>query len=299
MSSLARFHRAPLQDFHAQVHTHATALAGGRFHLYAAIDPFTEEDLRDYVEDPLAALPPALLALLPATVYLYLVPYLDQSNGKEKPKPEKHAAKRTVAPRRRAPITAEQAALPPSGTVLMQKPGDKTFWRGVHWLDGTSAVVVLATGSQEIADYHYQFYRHLAMLAAEMAPPELVSPYQGLIREELNLQVHGEVDDERSWQLKQAFLRRRSQVRRDSKEFREYATQSYVDTLTLYLHGICCDIDVEPGPRQLPSRHLRRRLKLLREQFPPPAGYAVFPEELDRMASPAATANLDDTDCPF
>jgi len=156
----------------------------------------------------------------------------------------------------------------------------------------------LATGSQEIADYHFQFYRHLAMLAGEMAPPEQMAAYQGLIREELNLQVHGEVEDERSWQLKQAFLRRRSQVRRDSKEFREYAMQSYVDTLTLYLHGICCDIDVEPGPRQLPSRHLRRRLKLLREQFPPPSGYAVFPEELDRMAPPASSSG-DDSDCPF
>jgi hypothetical protein len=37
---------------------------------------------------------------------------------------------------------------------------------------------------------------------------------------------------------------------------------------------------VDTGPRQLPSRHLRKRLQLLRELFPPPPGYAVFPEEL-------------------
>ena len=58
------------------------------------------------------------------------------------------------------------------------------------------------------------------------------------------------------------------------------ARQSFVDTLTLYLHGICCDIDVDTGPRQLPSRYLRKRLVLLEEVYPPPKGYAVFPEEL-------------------
>jgi hypothetical protein len=48
----------------------------------------------------------------------------------------------------------------------------------------------------------------------------------------------------------------------------------------LYLHGICCDIDVETGPRQLPSRYLRKRLVLLRSLYAPPEGYPVFPEEI-------------------
>ena len=52
------------------------------------------------------------------------------------------------------------------------------------------------------------------------------------------------------------------------------------DTLTLYLHGICCDIDVDTGPRQLPSRYLRKRLKLMQTLYPQPNGYAVFPEDL-------------------
>ena len=51
--------------------------------------------------------------------------------------------------------------------------------------------------------------------------------------------------------------------------------------MTLYLHGICCDIDVEPGPRQLPSRHLRKRLNFFKTLYPPPDGYAVFPEDDD------------------
>jgi hypothetical protein len=44
--------------------------------------------------------------------------------------------------------------------------------------------------------------------------------------------------------------------------------------------GACCDIDVETGPRQMPSRYLRRRLELLLSVFPPPEGYAVLPEQL-------------------
>jgi hypothetical protein len=40
---------------------------------------------------------------------------------------------------------------------------------------------------------------------------------------------------------------------------------------------------VDTGPRQLPSRHLRRRLELLHDIFPPPEGYAVFPAEASRQ----------------
>ena len=100
-----------------------------------------------------------------------------------------------------------------------------------------------------------------------------------LLREELQRGVHGEVDEE-SWRLKQALLRRQTNVRKETKLFRDYARQSFIDTLTLYLHGVCCDIDVETGPRQLPSRYLRKRLNLLYSLYPPPDGYAVFPEHL-------------------
>ena len=54
---------------------------------------------------------------------------------------------------------------------------------------------------------------------------------------------------------------------------REYFRQAFEDTATLYLHGLCCDIDVETGPRQLPTRYLRKRLELLRQLFPPPTGF--------------------------
>ena len=50
--------------------------------------------------------------------------------------------------------------------------------------------------------------------------------------------------------------------------------------MTLYLHGVCCDIDVETGPRQLPSNYLRKRIALLREAFPPPKDYYALPEDM-------------------
>lgn len=131
----------------------------------------------------------------------------------------------------------------------------------------------------DVADYHYQVYNVLAALVTERWSQEIQERFFRILREELGAEIHGEVD-EKSWHLKQALVRRQTNVRRETKLFREYARQSFEDTLTLYLHGTCCDIDVETGPRQMPSRYLRRRLEILVALFPPPAGYAVLPEQL-------------------
>jgi hypothetical protein len=86
--------------------------------------------------------------------------------------------------------------------------------------------------------------------------------------------------DEESWRLKSELTARDRDNFGHSKRCRAYIRRSFIDTLTLYLHGICCDIDVETGPRQLASNMLRKRLRLLRTLFPPPDGYAVLPEDL-------------------
>jgi hypothetical protein len=147
---------------------------------------------------------------------------------------------------------------------------------------GEETVLVFALKDQEVAEYHYRFYHLLATLVGEHWTEDVESAYSRLLREELTADVHGEVD-EPSWRMKQS-IRRGAGGRggaRGGKAFRDYARQSFTDTLTLYLHGICCDIDVDTGPRQLPSRYLRRRLLALEELFPPPKGYAVFPEQLE------------------
>ncbi len=215
---------------------------------YFSTLPVAEDDLRQYLNDPIAAISPSIVAALPA-IGIILAPYIERANGKDG----------DVVSFERPP---EPRHVPCSRLELKD-------------------ITVLALGIKEIevADYHYHFYSAVAGLLADHWPEEARERFFRAIREELNADIHGEVD-EKSWRLKQALARRQTNVRKETKLFREYARQAFEDTLTLYLHGTCCDIDVETGPRQMPSRYLRRRLELLISLFPPPEGYAVLPEQL-------------------
>jgi hypothetical protein len=230
------------------------------FSYFCASVPLSEEDLKEYLEEPVAALPPAVAAALPK-ISILLVPYLERTNGTGAPKASTRDS--------RAKATAEY--------VSIEKPLHGRISAATQLSLGRETVLAFALKDQEVAEYHYRFYHLLATVLGEHWTEDVEASYSRLMRDELNSDVHGEVD-EASWRLKQAL--RRSQAAMSPKAFRAYARQSFIDTLTLYLHGICCDIDVDTGPRQLPSRYLRKRLLLLQELFPPPHGYAVFPEQL-------------------
>ena len=217
---------------------------------YFTAMPVAEEDLKQYLDDPIAALPPAICEMLPS-IGVILVPYLEKANGKE------------------------------GDLVSYERPHDNRHMVASRYITGDAATLVFAIKDEEVSDYHYCFYNAIASLVARRLPAETQESVFRVLREELSSEVHGEVD-EKSWHLKQGLLRRQTNIRRETKLFREYAAQSFEDTATLYLHGICCDIDVETGPRQMPSRYLRKRLELLHSLFPPPEGYAVFPEDLKR-----------------
>ncbi len=225
------------------------------FSYFCASVPMSEEDLKEYLQEPVAALPPSIAAALPK-ISLLLVPYLERARGPEKKKAEPPAAE----------------------YVSIERPPDERLSSYTQLRLGDETVLAFALKDQEVAEYHYRFYHLLATLLADQWSEDAEAKYTRLLREEVSADVHGEVD-EPSWRLKQS-LRRSTSVRK-SKGFREYARQSFADTMTLYLHGICCDIDVETGPRQLPSRYLRKRLQLMEDLFPPPAGYAVFPDQLE------------------
>ncbi len=226
------------------------------FSYFCASVPMSDEDLKEYLEEPIAALPPSISAVLPK-ISIILVPYLERAR--------------------------QSAGGRSSDFICTEKPPENRLsWASQLSLD-KQEVLVFALKDQEVAEYHYRFYRGIAALIEGRCPEDARGRYATLLREEIKATVHGEVDEE-SWRLKQALLRREAVPRANSKAFQEYARQSFIDTLTLYLHGICCDIDVDTGPRQLPSRHLRRRLELLRGIFEPPSGYAVFPEELKEHA---------------
>jgi len=219
----------------------------GKFSYFATF-PVAEEDLRQYLNDPISAVSPAIVAALPK-VGLILAPYLEKGNGKG------------------------------GDTVTVERPAETRYLAVVRRDVDDTTMLAFGIKDVEVADYHYQLYSALAALVAERWPQDVQERFFRTIREELSADVHGEVD-ERSWHLKQALQRRQTNVRKETKLFREYARQAFEDTLTLYLHGTCCDIDVETGPRQMPSRYLRRRLELLISLFPPPEGYAVLPEQL-------------------
>jgi hypothetical protein len=215
---------------------------------YFSTIPIPEEDLRQYLNDPIAAISPAIVSSLPK-VGIILAPYLEKANGKE------------------------------GDCVTFERPVEtRQIMCSIRDVEDTT-ILALGVKDIEVADYHYQFYNALSSIVANRWSSETQERFFRTIREELSAEVHGEVD-EKSWHLKQALLRRQTNVRKETKLFREYARQAFEDTLTLYLHGTCCDIDVETGPRQMASRYLRRRLELLISLYPPPDGYAVLPEQL-------------------
>ena len=220
----------------------------GKFSYFSTL-PIAEEDLRQYLNDPIAAISPAIVAALPHIGH--------------------HPGARIWRRATARAATASPSSGPPSRATFPARAAS------------TKGLLVLALGVKdiEVADYHYQFYNALAGVVADRWPQDVQERFYRTIREELSAEVHGEVD-EKSWHLKQALLRRQTNVRKETKLFRDYARQAFEDTLTLYLHGTCCDIDVETGPRQMPSRYLRRRLELLISLYPPPEGYAVLPEQL-------------------
>jgi len=234
------------------------------FGYFCASLPMSEEMLKEYLEEPVAALPTNIAGMLPR-ISILLVPYLERSGDRGTAKTKSGSAR-----------LGEKVG----EFVVEERPAEgKQSWASEVRFENET-VLMFAFKEQDVAEYHYRLYRRLATLVADNLPAHPWDGYKAAIREELNNGVHGEVDEE-SWQAKQALLRRQNGVKRDTRLFEEYARQSFIDTLTLYLHGICCDIDVETGPRQLPSRHLRKRLNFFKTLYPPPDGYAVFPEDDD------------------
>jgi hypothetical protein len=237
------------------------------FAYFCASVPLSEDDVKEFLEEPVAALPPGLA--LPK-ISILLVPYLERANGSK----ERAAGKERANGKERG----REKTAAGGDFVTMEKPPEGRSSNSAQLNLGDETVLAFALKDQEVADYHYRFYHLLATVLGEQWSEETQTRYSRILREELSADAHGEVD-EPSWRLKQGL--RRSTKGTATRAFHPYAKQSFIDTMTLYLHGICCDIDVDTGPRQLPSRYLRKRLLALEEMFPPPAGYAVFPEQLE------------------
>lgn len=251
MSAPNSLQRLSLKQFADRFRSEMIPL-GSRFCYFAAAVSLTPEDLREYLDEPVAALPPSIASRLPR-VQILLVPYLEKTSE--------------AGARRKFDLL-----------VTTERPDAATSSAVGTVVNGKDAVLAFAVKDTEVADYHYRFYRAIAELVAEL-PTGIPDGFAELLYEEFRHRAHGELD-ENSWQLKQDLEDKDLNPAKPTKRFKQYLRQSFVDTLTLFLHGICCDIDVDTGPRQLASRLIRKRLVLLRSAYPPPEGYAVLPEDV-------------------
>lgn len=247
-SSISLTSRLPVDAFAEQFQREMLPL-NNQYSYFAAL-PLDENQIQQYVQEPISALPPLLSEILPKVRFM-LVPYLERNNSKG------------------------------VDLVTFEKPAENRQVAATSLELGSELFFFLGVKDEDVADYHYTFYNGLASLLSYRLKDTQRERFSRAVREELANEAHGEVE-EKSWRLKQQLLRRQTNLLRDTKLQREYFRQAFEDTATLYLHGLCCDIDVETGPRQLPTRYIRKRLEVLRQMLPPPEGFAVFPEELGR-----------------
>ena len=260
--------KVPLASFVAQCEGQMVPLS--KTLSYFAALPLEENDLRKLLYDPVAAIPPKIGQILPR-LRLALVPYLEkESQDHARNGSDRHdsAASKRASGKNSAPEL-----------VAFTEPNRSRQLASATSEHNGEVFLFLAVKAEDLAEYHYTFYNSLAALVTPRLEAASLERFQALIRDELSIETHGEVD-EKSWRLKEKVTQRKGDPARASKPLQDYFRQAMDDTLTLYLHGLCCDIDVEAGPRQLASRYVRRRLLLLRELFPPPEGFALFPEEL-------------------
>lgn len=254
-------HQVPVDVFLSQCTGEMVPISHA-FSYFSAL-PLSESDLKRWLYDPLAAVPPKIGELIPRLRFL-LVPYLEAEDDGA----EKNGRK-----------TGGSVNRQPAGLVSFRRPAAARRV-GSYFLEHEGETCLfLAVKNQEIADYHYVFYNGLAALVCRYMAPKTRRHFDQLVREELLSETHGEVD-ESSWRLKEEVIRRRVNPERNSKAVRGYLLQAFEDTLTLYFHGLCCDIDIEAGPRQLANRYMRLRLLVLRQMLPPPKGFALFPEDI-------------------
>src|SRR5438045_804387 len=92
--------------------------------------PMAEEDLRQYLNDPISAISPAIVAALPE-VGIILAPYLEKGNGK-------------------------------GDWITFERPNETRQIACSRTAAGDLAVLALGVKEIEVADVHYQFYNAVA-----------------------------------------------------------------------------------------------------------------------------------------
>ena len=215
---------------------------------YFSTLPMAEEDLRQYLNDPIAAISPAIISSLPK-MGIFLAPYLEKGNGKEGD---------CVTFER--PIESRQIA------CSIRDLKDLT-------------ILALSIKDMEVADYHYQFYNALASVVANRWPvrhPGALFPHHSRgaerrdprrsRREELAPQAGAPPPTDQRPQGNQAV-----------PGVRPAGLRGYPDPLpSRHLLRHRRRDGAPPDAEPLPAAPARMLVSL----YPPPEGYAVLPEQL-------------------
>lgn len=219
---------------------------------YFSVEPLDEKERQRLVFDPISALPPKVLSLVP-NLRLVLVPFLAAEANAEKD-----------------PSTVRIS--------FSEPPANKRWFSDFHETEAEHYIFV-ATRSDNYFDSHVLFYQALVSRIVERADGQLSEMFNLLLDTELKKNAHGEIN-EFAWLWKKDLLALAADAADRQSYVDAYRAAALSDTLVLYLHGLCCDIDLDNGPKQLASRYIRLRLQLLRDFLPPPEGVALFPDEL-------------------
>lgn len=219
---------------------------------YFSVEPLDEKERQRLVFDPIGALPPKVLSLVP-NLRLVLVPFL-----------------------------ATEASSESSGATVrisFSEPAGNKRWFSDYQKTETEHFIFVAIRSDDYFDSHVLFYQALASRIIEHADGQLTEMFNLLLDTELKKNARGEVN-EFAWLCKKDLLALAADAEERQRCLEAYRAAALADTLALYLHGLCCDIDLDNGPKQLASRYIRLRLHLLKDFLPPPKGVALFPDEL-------------------
>ena len=131
---------------------------------YFSTLPVAEDDLKQYLNDPIAAISPAIVSSLPK-MGIILAPFLEKGNGKE------------------------------GDSVTFERPPESRQIPFSRRDISEMTVLTLSIKDIEVADYHYQFYNSFAAVVADRWSQEVQDRFYRTIREELSSEVHGEVDE--------------------------------------------------------------------------------------------------------
>ena len=173
------------------------------FSYFCASVPLSEEDLKEYLEEPVAALPPRSPRLCPRSRFCWCRIWNDTAGTEPRSSAKERQGASAANGKERG---GESKQVSGAEYVSIEKPPEGRISNATQLKLGDETVLAFALKGQEVAEYHYRFYHLLASVLGERWSEEIETRYSRIVREEFSADAHGEVD-EPSWRLKQGLRR--------------------------------------------------------------------------------------------